>query len=98
MEEERFTGMVKWFSTEKGYGFIKVRNPRQDVFVQLKAVQRSGLTTLESGDWVEFSLVQGKKGPKALHLRKIPLPSQPLPEGGIPELPSEARMENASEP
>lgn len=60
----RQTGTVKWFSNEKGYGFIE-RTDGDDVFVHHSAIQGSGFKTLEEGETVEFDVVQGDKGPKA---------------------------------
>ena len=47
-------GMVKFFNTQKGYGFIAPDSGEKDVFVHISAVERSGLTTLEEGQIVEF--------------------------------------------
>lgn len=60
----RESGTVKWFSDEKGYGFIE-RSGGDDVFVHHSAIQGSGFKTLREGEKVEFDVVQGPKGPKA---------------------------------
>jgi cold shock protein len=64
MEQERFLGTVKWFSAEKGYGFI-AREGGEDVFVHQSVIQTEGYRTLEEGQQVSFSIEQGAKGLKA---------------------------------
>ncbi len=61
---ERFTGVVKWFNTQKGWGFIE-REGGPDVFVHYTAIVGSGFRNLEEGDTVEFSITEGPKGPQA---------------------------------
>ncbi|NLO80245.1 MAG: cold-shock protein [Xanthomonadaceae bacterium] len=61
---ERQTGVVKWFDTSKGYGFIQ-RPEGDDVFVHYRAIRGEGFRTLEGGQHVEFTLVQGQKGLQA---------------------------------
>lgn len=61
---ERETGTVKWFNATKGYGFIE-RDSGGDVFVHHSAIQTEGYRTLKEGQRVEFSVVQGDKGPRA---------------------------------
>lgn len=58
------TGTVKWFSNEKGYGFIE-REGGDDVFVHHSAIQGDGFKSLDEGETVEFEVIQGDKGPKA---------------------------------
>lgn len=60
----RETGKVKWFSNEKGYGFIE-RDGLDDVFVHHSQIQMEGFRTLDAGEMVEFELIAGEKGPKA---------------------------------
>jgi CspA family cold shock protein len=62
-------GTVKWFSNEKGYGFI-ARPDGEDVFVHFSAIQGSGFRTLEEGQQVEFEIVDGPKGPQAGNVTK----------------------------
>lgn len=57
-------GTVKWFNSEKGYGFIAV-DGGTDVFVHYSAIQSDGYKTLEEGQRVEFEVTQGQKGPQA---------------------------------
>ena len=61
---ERETGTVKWFNSEKGYGFI-AREVGDDVFVHHSELRMSGYRTLDEGQEVEFIVVQGDKGPQA---------------------------------
>ena len=56
-------GTVKWFSNEKGYGFI-ARNGGDDVFVHFSAIQSDGYKTLNEGQAVEFEITDGPKGPQ----------------------------------
>lgn len=68
---EREEGVVKWFSAEKGYGFIS-RDGGQDVFVHYSAIQGSGYRNLEQGRKVEFELTQGPKGQQASNVTMLP--------------------------
>lgn len=65
------TGTVKWFSDEKGYGFITRDDGQGDVFVHHSAIEGTGFKSLKEGDRVEFEVVQGRKGPAAEKLRKV---------------------------
>ncbi len=67
MESERFLGTVKWFSAEKGYGFI-ARTDGEDVFVHQSSIQAEGYRTLEEGQQVQFEIEQGAKGLKATNV------------------------------
>jgi len=68
---EKETGVVKWFSNQKGYGFIARDTGGGDVFVHYSAVEGDGFRTLAEGDRVEFSVEQGKKGLSAVHVRRL---------------------------
>ena len=57
-------GTVKWFNSEKGFGFIAV-DGGSDVFVHYSAIQMDGYKSLEEGQRVEFEVTQGQKGPQA---------------------------------
>lgn len=57
-------GIVKWFNSSKGYGFIE-RDAGGDVFVHFNAIVAEGYRSLEEGQRVEFSVVEGEKGPQA---------------------------------
>jgi Cold shock proteins len=61
---ERESGIVKWFDSAKGYGFIQ-RPQGDDVFVHYRAIRGEGFRTLEGGQHVEFTVVQGQKGLQA---------------------------------
>jgi len=64
------SGTVKWFNSEKGYGFIS-REDGPDVFVHYSAIQMNGYRTLEEGQHVEFDVGPGKKGEEAQNVRII---------------------------
>ena len=59
------TGTVKWFSSEKGYGFITPDDGSADVFVHFSAIAGEGYKNLEEGQKVEYEQTQGQKGPQA---------------------------------
>ncbi len=63
-------GNVKWFSAEKGYGFIEVEGEK-DVFVHYSQIQEDGFKTLEEGQRVEFDVVEGNRGPQAANVIKV---------------------------
>lgn len=63
-------GKVKWFSAEKGYGFIE-REDGDDVFVHFSAIQQDGYKSLEEGQKVEFEIVDGNRGPQAANVRRV---------------------------
>ncbi|NRB33713.1 MAG: cold-shock protein [Rhodobacteraceae bacterium] len=56
------TGTVKWFNTDKGYGFIQPDEGGKDVFVHISAVERSGLTGLKDGQKVSYEMQAGRDG------------------------------------
>jgi CspA family cold shock protein len=64
------TGVVKWFSSEKGYGFIS-QEGGPDVFVHYTAIEGSGYRNLEENQKVEFEVTQGQKGPQAANVRLV---------------------------
>jgi cold shock protein len=64
------TGVVKWFNSEKGYGFIS-QEEGPDVFVHFSAIQGAGYRNLEENQKVEFDVTQGQKGPQAANVRPV---------------------------
>jgi cold shock protein len=64
------TGTVKWFSNEKGYGFI-ARDGGPDVFVHHSAVDMQGFRSLQEGQRVEFEVVAGEKGEQARNVKPV---------------------------
>ncbi|MEQ4506134.1 MAG: cold shock domain-containing protein [Enterococcus casseliflavus] len=63
-------GKVKWFNNEKGFGFITV-DGGDDVFVHFSAIQGDGFRSLEEGQEVEFTIVEGARGPQAAEVTKV---------------------------
>jgi len=70
--QERCQGTVKWFSDQKGYGFI-ARDGGPDVFVHHTAIQMKGFRTLKEGEVVSYDLLEGSKGLQAVNV--IPVQS-----------------------
>jgi CspA family cold shock protein len=62
-------GKVKWFNSEKGFGFIE-REGGDDVFVHFSAIQMDGYKALEEGQMVEFDIVKGERGSQAANVKK----------------------------
>jgi cold shock protein len=65
------TGTVKWFSSEKGFGFITPDDGSADVFVHFSAIAGEGYRNLDEAQKVEYDLSQGQKGPQASNVRPI---------------------------
>ncbi len=65
------TGTVKWFSNEKGYGFIQQADGGKDVFVHHTAIVAEGFRELKEGEKVEFDIVEGPKGAQASNVVKV---------------------------
>lgn len=63
-------GKVKWFSNDKGYGFITPESG-SDLFVHHSDIQGDGFKSLEEGQEVEFEVAQGPKGPQAKNVNKV---------------------------
>ena len=64
------TGSVKWFNSEKGYGFIQSDNG-EDVFVHFSAIQSDGYRSLNEGDKVQFEVTDGDKGKQASNVTVV---------------------------
>ncbi|ARF12880.1 cold-shock protein [Sporosarcina sp. P3] len=63
-------GTVKWFNSEKGFGFIEV-DGEEDIFVHFSAIQGEGFKSLDEGQQVEFEVVEGNRGLQAANVVKI---------------------------
>ncbi len=70
MAGDRETGTVKWFDTNKGYGFI-TRSSGGDIFVHFRSIKGSGYRSLHEGQSVDFLVTQGDKGPQAEDIHVI---------------------------
>ena len=62
------TGIVKWFSSRKGFGFIVPDDGSDDLFVHHSEIKTDGYASLDEGQKVEFEIGQGKKGPCATNV------------------------------
>ena len=65
------TGTVKWFNSDKGFGFIAQDGGGADVFVHHSAIATDGYRELAEGQKVEFEITQGQKGPQAANVRPL---------------------------
>jgi len=63
------SGTVKWFNTQKGYGFIQPDDGSKDVFVHISAVERSGIGSLRDGQKVNYDVIQDRGKPAATNLK-----------------------------
>ncbi|MBV9026794.1 MAG: cold-shock protein [Streptomycetaceae bacterium] len=63
------SGIVKWFNSEKGFGFIAQEGGGPDVFAHYSNIDASGFRELQEGQKVTFEITQGQKGPQAEHIR-----------------------------
>jgi len=65
------SGHVKWFSNEKGYGFIDLGDDDEDVFVHYTAIVEDGYRTLKQGERVQFDLHDSERGPQARNVIRL---------------------------
>ncbi len=65
------TGTVKWFNSQKGYGFIAPQDGSKDVFAHISAVERAGLHSLNEGQKVQYDLAPGKDGKTSAENLKV---------------------------
>lgn len=77
----RTNGTVKWFSQEKGYGFLQ-REGGPDVFVHYSAIDGQGFKVLYEGEEVEFEVIEEPKGPKAASVVRLNPPAEPPRRSG----------------
>jgi len=77
----RTNGTVKWFSQEKGYGFLQ-REGGPDVFVHYSAIDGAGFKVLYEGEPVEFEIIEEAKGPKAASVVRLNPPAEAPRRGG----------------
>jgi cold shock protein len=68
---DRIIGTVKFFNTEKGFGFIAPENGQKDVFVHYSSIKSNGFKNLVEGERVEFVIEQSDKGPRAAEVTKV---------------------------
>ena len=64
-------GIIKWFSDQKGYGFVTPDGSGKDVFVHFSALQGEGFKTLAEGQRISFDITQGPKGDQAANVVKL---------------------------
>jgi CspA family cold shock protein len=64
-------GTVKWFNSEKGYGFITPEDGSKDLFVHFSGIEGDGYKSLNEGQKVEYEASQGQKGPQASKVRPV---------------------------
>jgi len=65
------TGTVKWFNSDKGFGFITPDGGGKDLFAHFKEIQSGGFKTLSENQRVQFEVTQGQKGPQASNIRDV---------------------------
>ena len=65
------TGVIKWFSDQKGYGFVTPDGGGKDIFVHHSGIEGAGFKSLSEGDKVQFEITQSPKGEQATKVKKI---------------------------
>ncbi len=65
------TGVVKWFSDQKGYGFVTPEGGGKDLFVHHSGIEGEGFKSLKEGDKVQFEVIQSPKGEQAAKVTKL---------------------------
>ena len=66
-----YTGKVKWFNAEKGFGFITYSGSKKDIFVHFSAINVEGYKTLEDGQEVTFDIVENARGQQAANVTPV---------------------------
>jgi CspA family cold shock protein len=64
-------GKVKWFNSKKGYGFIRLNDGDQDIFVHYTSIKGDGFKSLAEGEEVQFELAEGPKGLQAQNVLRV---------------------------
>ncbi|UAA37882.1 cold shock domain-containing protein [Paraneptunicella aestuarii] len=64
-------GVVKWFSEDKGFGFLTPNGGGKDVFVHFRSIVSEGYKSLTEGQQVQFTIEQGQKGPQAANVMAV---------------------------
>lgn len=64
-------GIVKWFDSKKGFGFIRTQGIAKDIFLHYSKLQMEGFKTVEDGERVEFDLVEGVRGLEAHNVKPV---------------------------
>ena len=64
-------GTVKWFSEQKGYGFVSPEEGGEDLFVHYSAIEGSGFRSLKEGERVSYEPTRGRKGEQAENVRRV---------------------------
>ena len=75
------TGMVKWFDSKKGFGFIEGQEEGKDIFVHYSHIEGEGFRSLKNGEPVEFELIESDKGLQAHHVQRVKVRAPGAPRG-----------------